>query len=325
LTIHVFKEVRSVKKTALLIAVMVMVFSVSLSPAFAAEGGKKIGFAETDIASAWRLTQVESMTEEAKARGYEIIITDANHDSAKQISDVEDLLAQRVDYLFLAALDMDAIRPALDAAKAAKVPVFCIDRKVTGTWKEDYAVTIIADYVRQGEMCGNWVLENTDMSKKIKIVEVTGTVGGSDVRDRHTGFMNIVNAHDNLEVVASQSGEWTRAEAQSVLENIIQSTGGEFDVVYTHSDEMALGCVYALKSAGIKGVKVIGIDGQKEAVQAIIDGDIAAIATCNPRFGPAAFKALDDYINGKELTEFIINEEYLITAANAEEALKTAF
>ena len=112
------------------------------------------------------------------------------------------------------------------------------------------------------------------------------------------------------------------------MENIIQSTGGEFDVVYCHNDEMALGVVLALKAAGIKpgeDVKIVAIDGQAEAIEGIIAGEINCIATCSPRFGPAAFDALEKYQAGEELPEKIINTETLITAENAEEKLEYGF
>lgn len=113
------------------------------------------------------------------------------------------------------------------------------------------------------------------------------------------------------------------------MENIIQSTGGEFDVVYCHNDEMALGVVLALKAAGIKpgeDVKIVAIDGQAEAIEGIIAGEINCIATCKFRdLARQIFDALEKYQAGEELPEKIINTETLITAENAEEQLEYGF
>ena len=291
------------------------------------DGVFRVGFSELDIYGAWRVTQLESMEEEATSRGYEYVMTNAEYDTEKQVADVEDLLAQGVDFLFIAPIDMDAIVPALDAAKAAGVPVILLDRQATGTWGEDWLTTIIADYIQQGEIAGQWIVDNMG-EEEVKIVEITGVVGGSDVRDRAQGLRNVVEQYDNMEIVASQSGEWSRATAQEVTENIIQSTGGDFNVVYCHNDEIALGVVLALKAAGMNpgtDVKIVAIDGQAEAVEAIIAGEMNAIATCSPRFGPAAFDAMESYLAGEELPEFIINPEVLITIDNAEEQLPLAF
>lgn len=295
------------------------------APAAASE--LKVGFSELDIDGAWRICQTESMQEQADARGYEYVMTNAEYDTEKQVADVEDLLAQGCNFLFIAPINMDAVVPALDAAKAADVPVILLDREATGTWGEDWLTTIIADYVLQGEMCGQWIVDNVG-EDGAKIVEITGVEGGSDVRDRAQGLRNIVGKTDNIEIVASQSGEWSRATAQEVMENIIQSTGGDFNVVYCHNDEMALGVVLALKAAGIKpgeDVKIVAIDGQAEAIEGIIAGEINCIATCSPRFGPAAFDALEEYQAGGSLPEKIINTETLITAENAEEQLQYGF
>ena len=176
-------------------------------------------------------------------------------------------------------------------------------------------------------MCGQWLVDNMG-DEEVKIVEITGVVGGSYVRDRAQGIRNIVDQHDNMSIVATQTGEWSRSTAQEVMENIIQSTGGDFNVVYCHNDEMALGAVLALKAAGMNpgtDVKVIAIDGQAEAVEAIIAGEMNAIATCSPRFGKAAFDALEKYLAGETFEQYIINSETLITIDNAEEQLPLAF
>lgn len=292
------------------------------------DGVFKVGFSELDINDAWRITQVASMEETAAEKGYDMIITNAQYDTEKQVADVEDLLAQGVDFLFIAPIDMSAIVPALAAAKEVGVPVILLDREAEGTWGEDWLTTIIANYIWQGEMCGQWLVDNLGTEEPVKIVEITGVVGGSDVRDRAQGLRNIVDQYDNMEIIASQTGEWSRATTQEALQNIIQATGGDFNVVYCHNDEMGLGAIMALKEAGMNpgtDVKVLAIDGQQEAIQAIIDGEMNAIATCSPRFGPASFEAMEKYLAGETFEQYIINPEVLITVENAEEQLPLGF
>ena len=291
------------------------------------DGIFKVGFSELAIDGAWRVAQVDSMQNEAESRGYEFVMSNAELDTAKQISDVEDLLTQDLDFLFIAPIDMEAIMPAIEAAKAKGVPTILLDREANGTPGVDYICTILSNYIWQGEACADWLNENGG-ADSYKIVQITGKVGGSDVRDRQAGFETGVKKYENMEIVATQSGEWSRTEAQKVMQNIIQSTGGDFNVVYCHNDEMALGVVLALKAAGMNpgtDVKVIAIDGQAEAVEAIIAGEMNCIATCNPRFGPVAFDTMEKYLNGEKLEHIINNEEYIIDTANAEEKLPDAF
>lgn len=291
------------------------------------DGIFRVGFSELAIDGAWRVAQVDSMQAEAESRGFEFVMSNAELDTAKQISDVEDLLTQDLDFLFIAPIDMEAIMPAVEAAKAKGVPTILLDREANGTPGVDYICTILSNYVWQGEACADWLNENGG-SDSYKIIQITGKVGGSDVRDRQAGFETGVEKYDNMEIVATQSGEWSRTEAQKVMQNIIQSTGGDFNAVYCHNDEMALGVVLALKAAGMNpgtDVKVIAIDGQAEAVEAIVAGEINCIATCNPRFGPVAFDTMEKYLNGETLDFIINNEEYIIDSTNAEEKLPDAF
>ncbi len=291
------------------------------------DGIFRVGFSELAIDGAWRVAQVESMESVAKEKGYEFVMANAELDTAKQLSDVEDLLAQDLDFLFIAPMDMEAIVPAIEAAKTKGVPVILLDREAAATAGEDYICTILSDYLWQGETCADWLNENGG-SDSYKIVQITGKVGGSDVRDRQAGFETGVAKYDNMEIIATQSGEWSRTEAQKVMQNIIQSTGGDFNVVYCHNDEMALGVVLALKAAGMNpgtDVKVLAIDGQAEAVEAIIAGEINCIATCNPRFGPTAFETMEKYLNGENIDLIINNAEYIIDSSNAEEKLADAF
>ena len=193
--------------------------------------------------------------------------------------------------------------------------------------------TVLADFITQAVNCATWLDEN--IPGDIKVVQITGQPGGSDVRDRTAGFaqtMEKINAagKHKIEIVSSQNGQWSRTETQKLMQNIIQSLGKDgFNAVYAQNDEMAMGAVLALKAAGIKvgaeGVKVVTVDGQKQAIQYVVNGEISCISTCTPLFGPSAFTALEDYLQGKELPKIIYNKEKVITQANAAEEIKTAW
>ena len=100
--------------------------------------------------------------------------------------------------------------------------------------------------------------------------------------------------------MAEQAGDYDREKGQTVTEQLIQANP-DINAIYAHNDEMALGAVAALKAAGKKpgDVKIITIDGTKGAVQGLVDGWINGVIESNPRFGPLAFKALEDFYGGK--------------------------
>ena len=91
---------------------------------------------------------------------------------------------------------------------------------------------------------------------------------------------------------------------------------------------MALGAITAIEAAGKvpnKDILVVSIDGEKDAVQAIIDGKLGATCECNPRFGPAGFDIMYSYANGEKIPPVIVNPDRFFDASNAKEMVATAF
>jgi galactofuranose transport system substrate-binding protein len=128
-------------------------------------------------------------------------------------------------------------------------------------------------------------------------------------------------------LLASQSGDFARDKGRQVAETLLQAHP-DATIVYAHNDEMALGAIAAIEAAGKvpgKDILVVSIDGEKDAIQAIVDGKLGCSCECNPRFGPAAFKILYDYANGEKIPPMIINPDNFYDASNAKEALPNAY
>ena len=168
-----------------------------------------------------------------------------------------------------------------EAAKRAldeKVPVITLDRSV------DVEVTqhIGADNKLIGKTAAEYVAKTILGGEGGKVIEIQGTAGASATTDRHDEFVNWLTANDpKVEIVDSVVGDYKRENALTVMNDLLQTYGpGEVDVVYTHNDEMALGVVAALETADrLDEFKVVGIDGQNEAIQAIKDGEIVVTFT----------------------------------------------
>jgi galactofuranose transport system substrate-binding protein len=100
------------------------------------------------------------------------------------------------------------------------------------------------------------------------------------------------------------------------------------NVVYAHNDEMAMGAIAALEAAGKvpgKDVLVLSIDGGKEAVQAVVDGKIAAVVECNPRFGPKAFETMARYAAGEAIEPWVKNIDAFYDPSNAKDEVANAY
>lgn len=297
-------------------------------PKLAQKETYKVGFAQTESNNPWRIAQTNSMKAEAEKLGHQLVYTDAAGSAAKQVADVNSMIAQGVDLIFLAPREEKPLIPAVMAAKKAGIPVILLDRSVDPSLAkagEDYVTFIGSDFIEEGKRIAEWLIKNAN--GKSKIIELEGTTGSSPANDRKKGFDETIKTAGGFEIVASQSGDFARDKGRQVAEALLQAHP-DADIVYAHNDEMAIGAIAAIEAAGKvpgKDVLVLSIDGGKEAVQAVIDGKIAAVVECNPRFGPKAFETMLRYAKGEKIDPLVINEDKFYDSTNAAAELANAY
>lgn len=289
----------------------------------------KVGFAQTESNNPWRLAQTASMQDEAKKRGVQLVYTDAAGSAAKQVADVNSMIAQGVDFIFLPPREEKPLIPAVMAAKKAGIPVLLIDRNVDPALAkagQDFLAFVGSNFVQEGQRVADWTIAKT--GGKGKIIELEGSVGASPANDRKKGFDETIKAKaPEMVILASQSGDFARAKGRQVAETLLQAHP-DTTIIYAHNDEMALGAIAAIEAAGKvpgKDILVVSIDGEKDAVQAIIDGKMGASCECNPRFGPKAFEIMYSYANGDKIPPIIINPDQFFDATNAKDVLAAAY
>lgn len=289
----------------------------------------KVGFAQTESNNPWRLAQTKSMQDEAAKRGWQLVYTDAAGSAAKQVADVNSMIAQQVDLIFLAPREEVPLIPAIMAAKGANIPVILLDRNVDQSLAkpgEDYVCFIGSNFIEEGQRIAEYLV-NMNGDKKT-IIELEGTVGSSPANDRKKGFDEHLAQHEGYQIVASQTGDFARDKGRQVAETLLQAHP-EANVIYAHNDEMAIGAIAALEAAGRTAGRedclVFSIDGGREAVQLVVDGKIEAVVECNPRFGPKAFDTAVAYANGEQIPPVIINPDEIYTPENAAELLDSAY
>ncbi len=280
----------------------------------------KVGFAQTESNNPWRLAQTASMKAEAAKLGWQLVYTDAAGSAAKQVADVDSMIAQKVDVIFLSPREEKPLIPAVMKAKKAGIPVFLIDRNVDQTLAKagrDYVAFIGSNFVQEGHRAGDWLVKATN--GKAKIIELQGTLGSSPANDRKKGFAEAIADHPGMQIIASQSGDFARDTGRQVMETLLQAHP-EATAVYAHNDEMAIGAIAALEAAGRhpgKDITVVSVDGEKDGLQAIVDGTLGATVECNPRFGPAAFAAAKAYGMGQKVPVNVVNTDHFYDASNA--------
>ena len=248
----------------------------------------------------------QGISDLADEQGTEVKSVDAQDDTAKQTNDVDDLIQQGVDILLINPVDSAAITPAVESANAAGIPVITIDRSSDG----GEVVTLVAsDNVEGGEMAAKYIEEisGTDANT----VQLEGVPGASATRERGEGFTNV--AEESLNVVDSQTANFDRAEGLTVMENMLQANP-EIQAVFAQNDEMALGAIEAIQSAGKTGeIQVVGFDGTEDGVKAVEDGKLSATVAQQPEeMGKLAMQAAFDYFAGETIEEYIASPLELV-------------
>jgi ribose transport system substrate-binding protein len=288
----------------------------------------KVGFAQTESNNPWRIAQTESMKAQAQKEGWQLVYTDAAGSAAKQVADVNSMIAQGVDLIFLAPREEKPLIPAVMAAKKAGIPVILLDRSVDPSLAKpgvDYVTFIGSDFVEEGKRAAEALIKAT--GGKATIIELEGTTGSSPANDRKKGFDERIKQEAGMKIVASQSGDFARDKGRQVAETLLQAHP-DATAIYAHNDEMALGAIAALEAAGKKpgkDVVLVSIDGEKDALQAIIDGKLIATVECNPKFGPKAFETAKRYAKGEKIEPWVINPDRFFDASNAKESIADSY
>jgi ABC-type sugar transport system substrate-binding protein len=286
-----------------------------------------VGFSQSEKeANPFRIAETASIKAEAKKLGVkQLLTTNAQSDLNKQVSDIKSMLDRGAQLLIVAPLNSDGLQPALDAAKAKKVPVVTIDRLVTSKPCTDYLTFIGSNFVEQGKRAADEMVRVTGGQGKVAIL--LGASGNNVTTDRTSGFKDELAKTPGLSIAAEQTGEFDRSKGQAVMEQLIQSNP-DITAVYAENDEMGIGAVNALKSAGKapgKDVKIVSIDGTANAVKLITKGQYNAVIESNPRFGPLAFEQLTKFEAGESIPNNVIISDDSYDETNAAQKVGNAF
>lgn len=243
----------------------------------------------------------------------EIIVTDGQLKADKQIADIEDLIAKKVDMILVAANQSPTLVGVLQQAKDAGVPVIAFDRTLTDPSVQ--ISQIINDDTLAGKTCAELLTEGMGTKGKVAILE--GVPGSSITVQRQNGFIGEISKYPEIEIVADLPANFQRVQAVDVFESMLQANP-DITGVFCHNDEMALGCCKVLKDAGRTGVYVVGIDGQKDALESIMAGELYGTVRKIVEIEYALDIAMD-YLTKGECEDNLMLESAKIDASNVKE------
>jgi ribose transport system substrate-binding protein len=275
--------------------------STAASNASAAPAGpatKTIGVSIQDLEAQFYQQMEAGMQAEAKKYGYRLLFVDANRDSAKQQSQVEDFISKKVDAIVLTPYDSQAIGSAIAEANNANVPVFTAD--IANASKQGKVVAHVAsNNVQGGEMAASLMCKAIGGSGNIAILDEPEV---TSVQDRVKGFKaGIAQQCPNVKIVAEVDSGGSRNKAQSDMGDILQAHK-DLKGIFGINDDTALGAVTAIRAAGLSNIAVVGYDAQAEARTAIKNGQMYGDALQHPdQIGKLTIDAIHNYFTGKKV------------------------
>lgn len=280
-----------------------------------------VGYSQIGAESNWRTGNTASIMETAESLGVELIFADGQQRQENQIRAIRTFIAQQVDVIGVSPVVEDGWESVFQEAKDAGIPIILVDRRANVP-EDLYTAYLGSDFMEEGRNAARVMVDL--LEGQGKIVELVGTVGSAPAIDRAAGFREIIQEHPDMQIIASQSGDFTRARGEEVMADLLQIYGDQIDAVYAHNDDMAIGAIKAIEDYGIRpgqDIKIVSIDAIRDAFQAMIDGKLNATIECNPLLGPQFFDLALKVVNGEPVPKWIPSEEGIFFPENAAEIM----
>jgi ribose transport system substrate-binding protein len=296
---------------------------IAPSDAVAQDKKWKIGFSQATTIEPWRAQfNKDIIAEAAKHPDVELIITDGEDKTEKQVADVENLIRQEVDALLISPKESAGLTGVVLQAIDANIPVFVLDRNVD---TDKYTQFVGGDNKLIGRAAGEYAVELLGGPGKAagNVVEIWGGMGTQPAHDRHDGFHEFTDKEAGIKnLLDQQSGDWKQDQAYNIMANALKANE-KIDVVYGHNDPMAYGAYLAAKDAGReKEIKFIGIDAlPAEGVTWVKNGELTAtFLYATP--GAEGLRQAIKFLGGEKVEKTITLPTEKVTAENAEAILK---
>ena len=284
-----------------------------------------VGFSQVGAESDWRTANTESMKSTfSEENGYELIFDDAQQKQENQLTAIRNFIQQEVDYILLAPVTETGWDTVLQEAKDADIPVIIVDRMVDVSDDSLYTTWIGTDSLLEGRKAAEWLNAYTTAkgidAKDVNIVDIQGTIGSTAQIGRSKGLEEGVDNY-GWNLLAQQSGEFTQAKGQEVMESMLKQYDN-INVVYCENDNEAFGAIDAIEAAGktvgsdiANGeIMVISFDTTNAGLTDTLAGKITCDVECNPLHGPRAEELIKALEAGEEVEKLnYVDEEIFAT------------
>lgn len=291
------------KKIATLLSVVALSATISAN----ALAKESIALVISTLNNPFFVTMKDSAQKEADKLGYDLVVLDSMDNPAKELANVQDLTVKGTRLMLINPTDSDAVGNAVLMANKAKIPVVTLDRVAN---KGEVVSHVASDNRLGGKMAGDYIAEK--VGNDAKVIQLEGIAGTSASRERGEGFKQAVDAH-KLNILASQPADFDRTKGLNVMQNLL-TANPSVQAVFAQNDEMALGALRALQTAGRTDVLVVGFDGTNDGIKAVNRGVLGAIIAQRPdQIGIIGIQTADKILKGEKVDPTIPVELELVT------------
>ena len=298
------------KKLLVLVLALCLVLSM-----VASASALTIAFSQIGQESDWRTANTDSVTAAIEGHeGWEFVYSDGQQKQENQIQALRNFITQGVDYILFTGVVTSGWDEVLTEVNEAEIPLILLDRIPDCADKIEYKAAFGGDFPLEGRRQIQWAAKYRDSIGKTEIVKVAimeGTTGSDAQVGRTEGNLAALKDYPWMEVVGQQTGNFTRAEGQALMESWLKSVD-KIDVLIAQNDDMALGAIDAIKAAGLvpgKDIIIVGCDSVKAAFEAIVAGDMNATIECNPLYGPFVVDCIEKLEAGETFDKTVIHPE----------------
>lgn len=256
----------------------------------------------------------QSVEAAAKEQNVRVVVADAKGDSNTQVSQIQDFITQQVDAIIYIPAGATAATVPVRAAKSANIPIVAVDRNPEGAPGDTFIAT---DSVAAAKTLGEWVGKQVDGKGQLGVIQ--GQIGTTPEVARDTGFKEAMQQFPGIKEVARQaSQQWAQDEGYQIATDMLQANPG-IDIFFGRADALALGAAQAVRNAGVKGVTIVGFDGDKAGLEAVKNGTLAATITQPTQgMGKLALESAIKLANGEQLPAEQLQEGILTTKENVD-------
>lgn len=297
------------------------------SPAAPLDGQKKtyrdlvVGFAQIGAESEWRTANTRSLQETARSLGVELKFSDAQQQQANQVKAIRSFIAQGVDVIGVSPVVETGWDAVFAEVKQAGIPLILLDRHAD-VQDDMFSAFIGSDFVQEGKRACAEMARLLDGQGDI--IELDGTEGSAPQIDRNAGFQKCLEDYPGMHVIAREYGDFIRARGKEVMEKLLREHGGQFDALFAENDDMALGAIEAIEEYGLKpgvDIRIVSVDAERAAFEAMIAGKLNATIECNPLLGPQFFETALKLANNEPVEKWVRSDEAIFRQDTAAEDL----